>query len=188
MTVHARTRWTATAMFVLLAALALIQVGVGTQGFVLAALAVVPILVVQRMRLRADASGVTVVNLLRVHSVEWSEISDFRLGRVALSTCLDVCTRDGTRVHAWAVTATGSAGYPSTQVDSIISDLRQRLMLANGWSQAELDARATDAAVAAADRGDYRQASGLVADGRVGSQVMAEKLLQRSQRKAAQSA
>jgi hypothetical protein len=148
MTVHARTRWTATAMFVSLAALALIHVGLRTHGFVLAALAVVPILVVQRMRLSADASGVSVVNLLRAHSVEWSEISDFRLGRVALSTCLDVCKRDGTRVHAWA---------------------------------AQLDARATDAALAAADRGDYQQASGLVADGRIGSRVMAEKLVQRSQ-------
>jgi hypothetical protein len=128
------------------------------------------------------------VNLLRAHSVEWSEISDFGLGRVALGTCLDVCTRDGTRVHAWAVTSTGSAGYPSTRVDEMISDLRQTLMLANGWSQAELDARATEAALAAADRGDYQQASGLVADGRVGSQVMAEKLVQRSQGRPAQSA
>jgi len=188
MTVYARTRWTATLMFVFLAALALIQFGVRTPSLVLAALAVVPILVVQRMRVRADASGVTVVNLLRAHSVEWSEISDFRLGRVALSTCLDVCTRDGTRVHACAVNTTGAAGYPSTRVDEMISDLRQKLMLANGWSQTELDARATEAALAAADRGDYQQASGLVADGRVGSQVMAEKLVQRSQGKPAQSA
>ena len=146
MIVYARTRWSATLICVLLGALALILSRLRTPGLVLAASAVVPILVVQRMRLTADASGVTVVNLLRARHVEWSEIADFQMSRVALSTCLDVCERDGSRVQAWVVTTTGRAAYPSSRVDSLISDLRQRLMLANGWSQADLDARATEAA------------------------------------------
>jgi hypothetical protein len=139
-------------MFALLGTLTLVDFRARTPGLVFAVLAVVPILVVQRMRLSADASGGTVVNLLRASRIEWSEISDFRMGRVALGTCLDVCKRDGTRVHAWIVTTTGYPAYSSTQVDSMISDLRLRLMPANGWSHEVLDARATEAALAAADR------------------------------------
>src|SRR5205823_5299544 len=91
MIVHARTRWAVTSMCLLLGASALVLTSLRTPGLVLAALAAVPILVVQRMRISADASGVTVVNLLRARRLEWSEISDFQMGHVALSTCLDVC-------------------------------------------------------------------------------------------------
>jgi hypothetical protein len=177
MIVYARTRWSATLICVLLGALALMLSRLRAPGLVLAASAVVPILVLQRMRLSADASGVTVVNLLRARHVEWSEIADFQMGRVALSACLDVCERDGRRVHAWVVTTTGRAAYPSSRVESVISDLRGKLMLANGWSQADLDARAIEAALAAADRGEYRQASTLVADGRVDPRGLAVRLV-----------
>jgi hypothetical protein len=47
------------------------------------------------------------------------------------------------------------------RVEEIRSELCQRLMLANGWSQEDLDSRALEAALAAADRGDYRHASSL---------------------------
>jgi len=42
-------------------------------------------------------------------------------------------------------------------VDSILSDLRERLMLATGESQGDLDRRAIEDALAAADRGDVRK-------------------------------
>lgn len=169
-------------MFVILGALALVHYHLRASGLVLAALALVPIGVVHRMRLNADASGVTVVNLLRRRRIPWSEISDFRMGRIALSTCLDVCTRDGIRVHSWVVTTTEAAAYSRTKVDNIVSDLRQRLMLANGESQEDLDARAIEDALAAADRGEYSQASTLVAEDRIDAQAMAEKLIKRSKR------
>jgi hypothetical protein len=165
---------------VFFAALVLIRFDGRTPGIVLAALLLLLILPVQRMRLSADASGVTVVNLLRAHRIEWSEITYLRLGRVALSTCLNVYKRDGTRVPAWVVTGTGAAAYPAPRVESVISDLRQRLMLANGWSQADLDAHAVEDALAAADQGEYRPSSTLVADGRVDAQTMAEMLVRRS--------
>jgi hypothetical protein len=68
-------------------------------------------------------------------------------------------------------------------VDDIISDLRDRLMLATGESQDDLDARALEDALAAADAGQYSLASALVADGRVDSLVMADKLIERSRRR-----
>jgi len=155
---------------------------VRASSLVLAALALVPVVAVHRMRLSVDASGVTVVNLLRRRRFPWAEISDFRMGRVALSTCLDVCKRDGTRVHAWVVTITGAVAYPGAKVESILTDLRQRLMLANAESQEDLDARAIKDALAAADRGEYLPASSLVAEKRVDAQAMAEKLIERSRR------
>jgi hypothetical protein len=68
-------------------------------------------------------------------------------------------------------------------VDDIISDLRDRLMLATGESQDDLDARALEDALAAADAGRYSLASALVAEGRVDSLVMADKLIERSRRR-----
>ncbi len=90
--------------------------------------------------------------------------------------------RDGTRAHSWAVTAIGKAGYSRTEVELNLTDLRRRLMLANGESQEDLDARAIEAALAAADRGEYLPSSSLVAENRVDAQTMAEKLIERSRR------
>jgi hypothetical protein len=179
MVVHTRRRWSATLMYVVLGAWALIHFQLRAPGFVLAAAAVALVVVMQGMRLSADASGVTVVNLLRARHVEWPEIADFQLGSVALSTCIDVCKQDGTRVHAWVGTTTGFAAYKPELVFGMISDLRQRLMLANGWSQKDLDVRAMEHALSEADHGEYRHASSLVAEGRVDSQTMAETLVKR---------
>ena len=71
-----QTTWLCAVAGVLALVLSRLQVG----GIVLAALAVVPIVVVQRMRITADSSGVTVVNLFWPRTVPWSEIVDFRLG------------------------------------------------------------------------------------------------------------
>jgi hypothetical protein len=177
-TVHAKARWIVTLIFLGLGASALVRYG--STGVVLAVLALIPIVVVQRMRLSADAAGVTVVNLLRPNRTPWSEISDFRMGRVALSTCLDVCKRDRSRVHSWVVTTTGRGAYSGTTVDRVISDLRQRLMLANGESPDDLDARAVEDALAAADKGDHAPAAALVAEHRIGAQEMAERLIELS--------
>ena len=144
------------------------------------ALALLPVVVVHRMRLSADAFGVTVVNLLGRRRIRWAEISDFQMGRVALSTCLDVCKRDGTRVHSWVVTTTGAPAYSGAKVSSILTDLRQRLMLATGESREDLDARAVEDALAAGDRGEYLQASSLVAEKRIDARAMAEMLIERS--------
>jgi hypothetical protein len=181
MTLHAKTRWPATFVVLALAALAPARYRLHAPGLVLVGLlAAMIILAVQRMRFSADDSGVTAVNLLRARRVAWSEISDFRLGRIGHSTCLDVCRQDGTRMRAWAVTTTGLAAHPQARVDDLILELRQRLMLANGWSQEDLDARAIDDALTAADGGEFRQASALVAEGRVESQAMAERLVERA--------
>jgi hypothetical protein len=178
--VYAKTRWTVTFVFSVLASFALVHGRFGSSGALLAALALVPIVVVHRMRLVADDRGVNVINLLGRQRIPWAEIGDFRMGRVALSTCLDVCRHDGTGVHSWVVTTTGYAAYPRDRVDGIVSDLRERLMLATRESQEDLDARAIEAALAAANRGHYSQASELVAEGRVDSRVMADKLAERA--------
>jgi hypothetical protein len=179
--VYARTRWTVTLVFAVLGALAVVRTHSTTSGVVLAALALVPIVVVHRMRLRADIQGVTVVNLGRATRIPWPEISDFQMGRVGLSTCLDVRKRDGTRSRSWVVTTTGAAAYSRDRVGAILADLRERLKLATGESQQDLDNRAIEDALVAADHGDPSQASALIAEGRVDPAAMAEKLVERSQ-------
>jgi hypothetical protein len=180
MVVHVRTRWLATLVLVALGVSALIRLHFGVTGLALAALAVVPVVVVHRMRLTADDSGVTIVNLLVRRRLPWTEIGDFRLGRVGLSACLDVCRRDGSRVHAWAVTTGGVAAYSAGEIARILTDLRERLVLATGESKEDIDARAIDEALAAAERGAYSQASSLVAENRIAAEAMAEKLVERS--------
>ena len=101
-------------------------------GIVLAVLALVPIVLVRRVRLSADASGVTVVNLLRTHRIPWSEVSVFRLGRVARLTCVDVCKWDGSRVHSWVATSSSNTVYQRYVIAGIVADLRERLAYANG--------------------------------------------------------
>ena len=100
-----------------------------------------------------------------------------------MSTCLNICKQDGEGVHAWAVTTTGAAVYSSSQVEEIIGELRERLMLANGWSQNELDARSLEDSLRAADHGEYLDSSSLVAEGRIDSQSMAEQLIERYRRR-----
>jgi hypothetical protein len=123
------------------------------------------------------------VNLFRPRTVPWSEIVDVRVGHRWMSTCLNICKQNGERVHAWAVTMTGAVVYSPSEVEEIIGELRKRLMLANGWSQKELDARSLEDALAAADRGEYVDSSSLVAEGRVDSRSMAEQLMERYRRR-----
>jgi hypothetical protein len=118
-------RWFVAVMFAVLAAAALLLHGV--TAIVLAVLALVPIVLVRRMRLSADASGVTVVNLLRGRRIPWSEISDFRLGRVARTPCVDVCKWDGSRVHSWVATTTGDTVHQRQVITEITTVLRERL-------------------------------------------------------------
>jgi hypothetical protein len=151
MTVRARMRWFVAVFFAALCLDALLLHGVA--GIVVAVLALLPIVLVRRARLSADASGVTVVNLLRRQRIPWSEIVDFRLGRVAFTTCLDVCKRDGSRVHSWVATSSGGTAYQQYVITGIAADLRDRLDHAHGETVRELDARAVDEAWSAAARG-----------------------------------
>jgi hypothetical protein len=114
------------------------------------------------MRIAADADGVTVVNAVRRFRTPWSEIADFRVGRVAWSTCLDVVRRDGSRVHAWVVTSDSRSGYSDLRLGEIQDDLRARLARATGRRPAT-DTSAVEAAVAAARSGDARPAAKLLA-------------------------
>jgi hypothetical protein len=173
-----------TFVFVVLGATALANYHFDSAAVVFALLAFIPIVIAHRMRVSADSDGVMVVNLLAPQRVSWDEISDFRMGRVALSTCLDICRRDGTFVRAWVVTTTGASALPRSQVDEILRDLRDQLANVTGVSSRERDASAVQEALAAADRGRYEQASSLVAEGRIDAEEMAQKLIER--RRAAQ--
>jgi hypothetical protein len=106
----------------------------GATALLLAVVALIPIVLVRRARLSADEAGITVVNLLRRQRIAWSEISDFRLGRVARTTCLDVCRWDGSRVHSWVATSSGDTTYQRYVINGIISDLRERLARADAES------------------------------------------------------
>lgn len=183
MTVHAPSRRQNTWLCAVAGLLALVLSRLQVGGIVLAALAVVAIVFVQRMRITADSSGVTVVNLFRPRMLPWSDIVDFRIGHKWMSTCLNICKQDGGRVHAWAVTMTGAAVYSPSQVEEIIGELRERLMLANGWSQEELDSRSLEDALRAAGRGEYLDSSSLIAEGRIDSQSMSEHLIERYRRR-----
>jgi PH (Pleckstrin Homology) domain-containing protein len=131
-------RWPFTFAYAGLAVGALAAYGLTIAGVGVAALALVSTIVMHRMRLVADASGVTVVNLGRRRHVGWGEISDFRRGRIASSTCLDICRRDLSRIHAWAVTATTAGAYSESEVFEIAVNLRRLLLLATGEVEADL--------------------------------------------------
>ena len=132
MVVRVRLRWPFTFAYVGLAVGALAAYRFTIGGVGVATLALVSIIVVHRMRLEADASGVTVVNLGRPRHIGWGEISDFRRGRIAFGICLDICRRDLSRVHAWAVTATTAGAYSESEVFEIAVGLRHMLVLATG--------------------------------------------------------
>lgn len=131
-------RWPFTFAYVGLAVGALAAYRFTIGGVGVATLALVSIIVVHRMRLEADAAGVTVVNLGRRRRIGWGEISDFRRGRIAFSICLDVCRRDLSRVHAWAVTATTAGAYSESEVFEIALNLRRMLVLATGEIEEEV--------------------------------------------------
>src|SRR5215470_13673079 len=176
MTVHAKTRWSATFTCVVIGGLMLLH-PTPARVFTLVPLALA-VVVVNRMRLGADPKVVTVVNL-RKRRIPWSEVSEFALGRVGPSICLEISLRDGSRTHAWVVTTTGPAALSADRVTEVVAELRQRLLLANGESRTDLDARAVDDALRSAGEGRYRRASALVAEGRIDAREMAERLVRR---------
>jgi Bacterial PH domain len=129
MVVRVRMRWPITLACVGLGGAALAWYRLTGLGLVLASLALLTVIAVQRMRLRADDSGVTVVNLLTERHIAWPEISDFRRGRTAFSACIDVCKNDGTRVRSWIVSAIGRGPYSQAMVFEVISALNGRLVV-----------------------------------------------------------
>jgi len=129
--VRVRMRWLVTFLCAGLGVGALAAYHAHAPGLALAALAVVPIVVVQRMRLKADDAGVTVVNLV-AHHIPWSEISDFRRGWLASRPCLVVCKNDGTRVHAWVVTTLCTGAYSEAMVFETLWGLRRGLVAVSG--------------------------------------------------------
>jgi len=179
-----RWRWQVTLAFGVLGALALANYHLRWQGVVLGALALVPIVFANRMRLAVDASGVTVVNLLRRRRIPWADIRDFRTGSPYRygPPVLEVCTGDGHRFPAWAVRLGGPTALSSARQDEVLTELRERLILANGVSMDRLDALAVEDALDAADRGEFAQALNLVHEGRVTPEVMAAKLVERGQK------
>ena len=150
-----------------LGAFALVDHRFDVAGFVLAALTVVPVVVAFRMRLAADDSGVTIINLSRRVRIPWTEIEGFRMGWLRLSSCLDVRMTDGNRVHAWVVTTTGGGAYSQDDANALVSELRRRLALARGESPDRADARALEDALGAAERGDYEPLGELAMDDRI---------------------
>jgi hypothetical protein len=120
-----------------------------------------------RMRLAADESGVTVVNLAHRVRIPWADIDGFRMGWVGLSTCLDVRLRNGRRVHAWVVTTTGAAAYSRKQSNDVLIELRRRLARSKGESPEAADARELEDALRAAENRDYAPLRNFASDERV---------------------
>jgi hypothetical protein len=165
--VRVRTRWIVGVIFAVLGASALSHYHLRLAGDVLAALALVPIVVAFRMRLAADDSGVTVVNLLRRVRIPWADIDGFRMGWVGLSTCLDVRLRDGRLLHAWVVTTTGAAAYSRKQSENVLGELRRRLARSKGETPEAANASDLEAALRAAENRDYTPLRNFAGDERV---------------------
>jgi len=175
--IRVRLRWPFTFGYVGLGVGALVAYRFTPVGVGIATLALVSIIVVHRMRLTADASGVTVVNLGRPQHIDWGDISDFRRGRIAVSTCLDICGRDLSRVHAWAVTATTAGAYSEAELFEITVGLRRMLVQATGEIDEDVMKRAIEDGLAAARDGHFREASDLVTEQRVDAAWMAQQLI-----------
>ena len=132
---------------------------------------------VLRERVSADERGVTVVNLARRFRIPWSEIVGFERGRVGFTSCLDVCKRDGKRVHIW-VTVTGWRGdYFEGEVDGIAAKFGRLRATAVGLD--DLDGsqrRALDEAVAAAQAGDLGPMDRILVSDRMDPDVLYARL------------
>jgi hypothetical protein len=135
-------RWSVTLACAGLGAAALARYHLTGLGLGLASVALLVAVAVQRMRLVADESGVTVVNLFAGHHIAWADVSDFRRSRIALGACLDVCKNDGTRVHSWVVSAIGRGPYSQANVFEALSDFNRRLVDESGRAEIGLGSRA----------------------------------------------
>ena len=108
MVVHVRTRWLATFVLVALGVSALIRLHFGVTGRS-AALAVVPVVVVHRMRLTADELGRDHREPSRAAASVDPRSATSGWTRRPEHGVLTSRRRDGSRVHAWAVTTGGVA-------------------------------------------------------------------------------
>ena len=172
MVVRVRRRWIPGLVFGGLGLYALVDHGFDAAGFLLAALALVPIVVAFRMRIAADDSGVTIVNLAKRLRIPWTEIEGFGMGSLLLSRCLDVRLTDGKRAHAWVVTTTGGSAYSYDEANSIVAGLQRRLALARGEDPDQSDALALERALNAAERGDFGPLGDFAIEERIDSEQL----------------
>jgi hypothetical protein len=169
--IRARSRWPILVVSVAVGGGYVLHDGLGTGGYVLLALLLLAIVAAFRMRVAADASGVTVVNLALPVRTPWREIDGFGMRssswRYSYSNSLVVRLGDGRGVRGWALTTDGIAAYSQQDVDAALSELRQRLADANGETIEAADARAMQAALVAAAEGNYAPFWELAGDFRV---------------------
>ena len=125
MVIRARSRWPILIVSVAVGGGYVLHYGLGTGGYVLVVLLLVAIVAAFRMRVAADASGVTIVNLALPVRVGWGEIDAFEMRNSVV-----VSRRDGRRVRGWALTTEGIAAYSQQEVDAALGELRQRLAAA----------------------------------------------------------
>jgi hypothetical protein len=136
-TIYARRRFQA-----ILAAFVLVLVGLAAHSNGANALAiglavsgvVAAAFLVRRPRLEIRPDGLTVVNFARSHSLPWSEIAGFGFGSGRMVSCLAIRRRDGSTVNAVALSDAVRSGYSPKRVGEIVSDLQERLRVANGSS------------------------------------------------------
>lgn len=159
MVIRARSRWLILVAGALMGGgYALRHHGHGAGAYWPAAVLAVAVLAAFRMRVAADDSGLTIVNLAWPRRIRWQEIEGFGMGSWRYSPGNDslvVRLKNGKRVRGWALTNYGVAGYSPTFVDAALDDLRRRLAEANGETAEAADARAMQAALGAAEAGDY---------------------------------
>jgi hypothetical protein len=144
MVIRPKLRWFVVLAFAGLGGIALAQGR--PHGRVFAALAAIPIAWVCWQRLSADERGITVINGVRPIRVPWAEISGFELGRTVWTDCLDVCRRDGTRVHIWVTLQSGRGSYSRGELSEIADELRSRQAVAAGTADQRFGAGEPDRA------------------------------------------
>lgn len=129
--IRARSRWPILIVSVAVGGGYVLHDGLGTGGYVLLALLLSAIVAAFRMRVAADDSGVTIVNLGLPVRIRWGEIDGFGMEtasrRHSYSNSLVVHLRDGRRVHGWALTTDGIAAYSQQDVDAALGELRSEL-------------------------------------------------------------
>jgi hypothetical protein len=133
-------------------------------------------LVALRMRVGADRSGLTVVNLAWPRRIRWEEIGGFSIRGLGWwatgNDSLEIRLKDGRRVRAWALSTNPSTGYSAWAADKMLDELRLRLAEANGETTDEADARVLDEALRAAEAGDYVPFWDLAGDDRISPETL----------------
>jgi Bacterial PH domain len=164
--IRLRSRWLVLGVFAGLGVYALAHYDLRADGYVWAALALIPIVVAFRMRVAADDSGVTIVNFGWPMRLPWPEIDGFGM-RTGQNHCLEVRTRHGRRVRGRALSTTGIAAYSEGQAQAVVDELRRRQAQANGETTEAADARAIEEALSAAEARNYVPFWDLAGDFRV---------------------